>query len=32
MCCPTLEVEKLFAVQGNRLVPVAGKTQEKEHL
>ena len=31
MCCPTLEVEKLFTVQGNRLVPVAGDTQEKEH-
>jgi len=32
MCCPTLEVEKLFTVQGNRLVPVAGETPEKEHL
>ena len=31
MCCPTLEVEKLFAVEGNRLVPVAGDTQKKEH-
>ncbi|MFZ2196254.1 MAG: hypothetical protein WAV13_00865 [Thermodesulfovibrionales bacterium] len=31
MCCPTLEVEKFFAVQGNRLVPVAGDTQKKEN-
>ena len=30
MCCPTLEVEKLFAVEGNRLVPVAGDIQKKE--
>ena len=30
-CCPTLEVEKFFAVQGNRLVPVAGDTEKKEH-
>ena len=31
MCCPTLEVEKFFAVEGNRLVPVAGDTRKKEH-
>jgi heat shock protein HslJ len=28
ICCPTLEVEKRFAVQGNRLVPDAGEAQK----
>jgi hypothetical protein len=31
MCCPTLEIEKLFTVEGNRLVPVAGNIQKKEN-
>lgn len=29
MCCPTLQVTKRFAVQGNRMFPVSEEAQEK---
>ena len=30
MCCPTLAVKKRYAVQGDRLVPVAGETGKND--